>query len=156
MLSILLFAIAAAAGQQTPEAVTPPSAEQPPAAGYSYDAEGRRDPFLSLVGRGNDPAPGVSAGAGLPGLLVNEVLVKGVLRGRSGYIAIVQSADSRTYIVRGGDRLFDGTVKTITQDGVIFSQDVHDPLSLVTQREVAKRVRAAEVRGSTGQPKGLK
>jgi len=43
--------------------------------------------------------------------------------------------------------LADGSVKTITQDGVVFSQDVHDPLSLVKQREVPKRVRATDGRG---------
>jgi hypothetical protein len=154
MLSILLSALALTPGQQAPEAAAPapPTAEQAAASpGYSYDAEGRRDPFVSLVGRGIDPAQGGTHAAGLPGLLVNEVLVKGVIRGRSGYLAMVQSPDNRTYIVRTGDRLFDGTVKTITQEGVIFSQDVNDPLSLVKQREVARRVRVAEVRGNTGQ-----
>jgi hypothetical protein len=32
-------------------------------------------------------------------------------------------------------------VKTITQDAVVFSQDVSDPLSLVKQREVRKTIR---------------
>jgi Tfp pilus assembly protein PilP len=116
-------------------------------AGYSYNPEGRRDPFVSLVGRGNDPKQGGDRAAGIPGLLVNEVTVKGVIRGRSGYIAMIQSPDNKTYIVRSGDRLADGTVKTITQDGVVFSQDVNDPLSLVKHREVPKKVRGSEGRG---------
>ena len=37
--------------------------------------------------------------------------------------------------------MFDGTVKAITQDAVVFSQDVNDPLSLVKQREVRKAIR---------------
>jgi Tfp pilus assembly protein PilP len=152
MLTILLAALVAAAGQ-VPAAAPPatpapaPTAEQAPApAGYSYNAEGRRDPFVTLVGRGNDPNQAARAD-GIPGLLVNEVTVKGVIRGRSGYIAMIQAPDNKTYIVRSGDRLLDGSVKTITQDGVVFSQDVNDPLSLVKQREVPKRVRAAEGRG---------
>ena len=60
---------------------------------------------------------------------------------------MIQSPDNKTYIIRSGDRLADGSVKTITQDGVVFSQDVHDPLSLVKQREVPKRVRATDGRG---------
>ena len=83
----------------------------------------------------------------MPGLLVNEITVKGVIRGTSGYLAMIQSPDKKTYIIRSGDRLADGSVKTITQDGVVFSQDVHDPLSLVKQREVPKRVRATDGRG---------
>ena len=78
---------------------------------------------------------------------MSEVTVKGVIRGSSGFIAMIQAPDNKTYIVRAGDRLFDGAVKTITQDGVIFWQDVNDPLSLVKQREVPKRVRATEGRG---------
>ena len=69
------------------------------------------------------------------------------MRDRSGFIAMIQAPDNKTYIVRRGDKLMDGAVKTITQDGVIFSQDVNDPLSLVKQREVPKRVRATEGRG---------
>ena len=78
---------------------------------------------------------------------MNEITVKGVIRGTSGYLAMIQSPDHKTYIIRSGDRLADGSVKTITQDGVVFSQDVHDPLSLVKQREVPKRVRATDGRG---------
>jgi type IV pilus assembly protein PilP len=154
MLTILLVAFVAAgqapaapAKPATPAPAPAPTAEQGAApAGYSYNPEGRRDPFVSLVGRGNDPKQGTHAD-GIPGLLVSEVTVKGVIRGRSGYIAMIQSPDNKTYIVRSGDRLLDGAVKTITQDGVVFSQDVNDPLSLVKQREVPKRVRATEGRG---------
>jgi Tfp pilus assembly protein PilP len=135
------------AGSQTPAAAQAPAAELEPAATYSYDPEGRRDPFVSLVGRGADPKRTGERAPGLPGLLVNEVTVKGTMRGRSGYIAMIQASDNKTYIVRAGDRLMDGTVKTVTEDGVVFSQDVNDPLSLVKQREVAKRVRAGEGRG---------
>jgi hypothetical protein len=158
MLTTLLAALIATSGAagQAPAAPARPTtpatssqmAEQPASpAGYSYDAEGRRDPFVSLVGRGNDPAKGGVRAAGIPGLLVSEVTVKGVIRGRLGYIAMLQAPDNKTYIVRSGDRLLDGTVKTITQDGVVFSQNVNDPLSLVKQREVPKRVRAGEGRG---------
>jgi Tfp pilus assembly protein PilP len=152
MLTTLLVAVIAAAGQAPGRPTTPAASSQTAEqmetpAGYSYNPEGRRDPFVSLVGRGNDPKQGGGRAAGTPGLLVSEVTVKGVIRGRSGYIAMIQGPDNKTYIVRSGDRLLDGAVKTITQDGVVFSQDVNDPLSLVKQREVPKRVRAGEGRG---------
>jgi type IV pilus assembly protein PilP len=158
MLNMLLCALVAAGGQ-APASPAPPAAPAAPAvatkpaeqvaspSGYSYNPEGRRDPFVSLVGRGNDAKQGGDRAAGIPGLLVSEVTVKGVIRGRSGYIAMIQAPDNKTYIVKSGDRLLDGAVKTITQDGVVFSQDVNDPLSLVKQREVPKRVRGTEGRG---------
>jgi hypothetical protein len=153
MLTILLLVVAAAAQApvSTPVPVPAPApapvAERPDPTGYAYNPQGRRDPFLSLVGRGTEPAQAGAPAAGMPGLLIDEVIVKGVIRGRSGYIAMVQASDKKTYIVRTGDRLLDGAVKSITHEGVVFSQDVKDPLSLVKQRDIQKRVRASEGRG---------
>jgi hypothetical protein len=56
----------------------------------------------------------------------------------------VQGPDKKTYAVRQGQRLLDGTVKSITQDAVVFSQDVNDPLSTVKQKEVRKTLRSGE------------
>jgi Tfp pilus assembly protein PilP len=115
----------------------------PPAA-FTYDPEGRRDPFLSLLGRGNDAKIPMSRPSGVGGLLIAEVSVKGIVRDKDGYIAMIQGNDSKTFIVRPGDRLFDGSVKSIVADKVVFSQDVNDPLSLVKQREVPKAVRPTD------------
>jgi type IV pilus assembly protein PilP len=130
---------APAAPQTAPGAPAPPP---PQGAGYSYDPAGRRDPFVSLTARGGEVNPGGVRPQGVPGLLVNELTVKGVMKSsRGGFIALLQAPDNRTYIVKAGDKVFDGTVKTITQDAVVFSQDVNDPLSLVKQREVRKAIR---------------
>jgi biotin carboxyl carrier protein len=112
-------------------------------AGYTYDPAGRRDPFVSLTGRGAEVSvPGGARPGGVPGLLIAEITLKGVLKSpKGGFIALVQSADNRTYIVRQGDKVFDGSVKAITAEAVVFSQDVNDPLSLVKQREVRKAIR---------------
>jgi Tfp pilus assembly protein PilP len=137
-------------GSQAPAAQQPPATPQgskdvppPPGAGYTYEPAGRRDPFVSLAGRGGDmPTPGAARPPGVPGLLISEVTVKGVLKSpKGGLIALVQATDTRTYILRQGDKVFDGSVKVITQDTVVFSQDVNDPLSLVKQREVRKSIR---------------
>jgi hypothetical protein len=128
-----------------PAAPAPQGAPAPPpqGAGYSYDPAGRRDPFVSLTGRGGDAtAPSGSRPSGPAGLLVNEITVKGVLKSpKGGFTALVQAPDNRTYLLRAGDKVFDGSVKAISQDAVVFSQDVNDPLSLVKQREVRKAIR---------------
>jgi Tfp pilus assembly protein PilP len=139
----------AASAPQRPqgtEAGTPsPAGDQKPAQGpgYSYDPQGRRDPFVSLLGRGGDaPETSGTRPPGLPGLLINEVTLKGVLKSTKGdFLALLQAPDARTYIVRAGDKVMDGKVKAISQDAVVFSQDVNDPLSLVKQREVRKTIR---------------
>jgi Tfp pilus assembly protein PilP len=141
-----------AAGAQTPApAGQAPAAEalpplDPP--GFTYNPEGRRDPFVSLLRRGGATAAGGGATGsrppGLAGLGVNEVTLRGTVQSRDGFVAILQGSDQKTYIVRPGDKLFDGSVRTITQNDMVFLQEVNDPLSLEKQREVRKVLRQTE------------
>ena len=132
---------APAAGAPAPASTAPAPQAGSGGAGYSYDPAGRRDPFVSLTARGGELPPAGSRPSGPAGLLVNEITLKGVLKSPRGFLALVQAPDNRTYIMHSGDKVFDGTVKAITQDAVVFSQDVNDPLSLVKQREVRKAIR---------------
>jgi len=124
--------------------VEKPDASPLPASVFTYKVEGRRDPFVSLVGRGSDPKASAARVAGLPGMLINEVSLKGIMKERAGFVAMLQGPDKKTYVVRAGQRLLDGNVKSVTADAVIFAQDVNDPLSLVKQREVRKALRSGE------------
>lgn len=127
-------------------AASPAAPAQPAADAYSYDPKGRRDPFVSLLARGSDSKtlPGGKKGEGLAGLAVGELSVRGVLKSRDGYVALVQAPDNKTYVARVGDRLLDGTIKAITDQGLVIAQEVNDPLSLVKQREVRKGLRALD------------
>jgi type IV pilus assembly protein PilP len=133
----------------TTPAATPPATQapdttpKPPAPeGYSYDPAGRRDPFTNLLGGGNGPTS--RKGEGPSGIAVAEISVRGVMQSRSGLIAMVQGPDNKTYIVHQGDRLLDGSIKTITAQGLIIEQEVNDPLSVVKQREVRRLLRGLE------------
>ena len=132
----------APAPAQTPATVAPTVPE-----GYGYNPEGRRDPFVSLLRSGSDDR-GASGGAGaegLGGLTVDEVSVRGVVAaGSGGYLAMVQGPHNKTFIVRANDKLLDGTVKTVTPQGLVILQEVNDPLSLVKQKEVRKMLRGLE------------
>jgi Tfp pilus assembly protein PilP len=153
--TVLSSAAQGGAGQGSQPAAAPPataaspggqSASKPAEAGapFTYNPEGRRDPFVSLIGKGSDPKNAGTRPPGVPGLLINEVSVKGIVRNSAGFVAMIQGPDNKTYVVKAGDRLMDGTVKSIVQDAVVFSQDVNDPLSLVKQKEIRKSLRAAE------------
>jgi Tfp pilus assembly protein PilP len=135
-----------ASPQTPPQPPAPPAAEPPPppAETYSYNPAGRRDPFVSLALRGGEAGIREGKLEGREGLLISELTVRGIVRTRNTFVAMVQGPDNRTHIVRTGDQLFDGVVKAITADAVIFSQDVNDPLSLVKQREVRKALRGKE------------
>ena len=132
----------------TPAAVTPPHVPALEPQGYDYKPSGRRDPFISLVRRSTE-ALGTSAASirptGLAGLSTDEVVMRGVMKGRNGYSALVRGADNRTYTgVKAGDELFDGTVKAVTADAIVILQNVSDPLSLAKKREVKKLLRPAQ------------
>ena len=144
---VLLTAAAAAA--QTPPAQPAPAAPQTTAVepqGYAYEPQGRRDPFVSLVRRGTDAqrAPGELRPAGPEGIETSELTLKGTMQSREGYVALVQGPDLRTYIVKPGDRVFDGTIQTISANALVILQQVNDPLSLEKQREVRKTLRQTE------------
>ena len=114
--------------------------------GYDYHPAGRRDPFISLVRR-TISASGVSANprrTGIGGLGVDEITMRGALKGRNGWAAIVRGADNRTYTVRAGDQLHDGTVRAVTADAMFILQDVNDSLSVQKKREVKKLLRPAQ------------
>ena len=155
----IVLALAVVAGLGTPAAAqstaapanptaapaAPPATADVPA-GYNYDPAGRRDPFVSLLRRTGDvqQVPGGARPAGLGGLTAGEVNLKGILRGRDGYLGILLGADSRSYIVRAGDRLLDGTVRTIAADSLVIVQQLNDPLAPQQQREVRKTLRHSE------------
>ena len=109
---------------------------------YNYDPNGRRDPFLTLIGPTNDIKSKKNEGAA--GMAVAEISVRGVLESRGKLVAMVKGPDNKTYIVHQGDRLLDGSIKSITPQGLVIDQEINDPLSVVKQREVRKLLRGLE------------
>jgi Tfp pilus assembly protein PilP len=119
--------------------------QAPPAApeNYTYQADGRRDPFLNLMGTGAEPTI-AKRGDGPAGLMTGEISVRGVLQSRGALVAMIQGPDNKTYVIHQGDKLADGVVKSVTPDGLVIVQEVNDPLSTVKQREVRKLLRSIE------------
>ena len=128
-------------------AVTAPGADAQPAAPYNYNSEGRRDPFLSLTGGGSGsdgkglPKP---TAAGIAGIRVDELSVRGIMQSRERLVAKVQGPDNRTYLIHQGDKLADGVVKSITPQGLVLVQDVSDPRAKEKTRDVRKLLRTPE------------
>jgi Tfp pilus assembly protein PilP len=142
---------AQSAQSSAPAAGAPAAANASPAAsplepqGYTYDPQRRRDPFVSLLRRGSDvPHAGGTRSNGLAGLETSEVTLKGTLASQGTYVGILQGSDNKTYIVRAGDKLLDGTIRVINPESMVIAQYVTDPLSLEKQREVRKVLRQSE------------
>jgi type IV pilus assembly protein PilP len=146
VVSGLVRAQGAPAVQPAAPAPTQPAASAtttPAPEAYTYDPAGRRDPFVSLLSRGIEPADGKKL-AGLGGLATAEIMVRGVLQSRNSYVALVSGPDGKTYPAHANDRLMDGVIRSVTPQGIVIMQEVNDPLSLVKQREVRKGLRTAE------------
>jgi type IV pilus assembly protein PilP len=138
---------AAAAATPGSAAAQTPAEQKPDAAepqGYTYNPDGRRDPFVSLLQRGAESAPTGKRASGLSGLGTAEVNLRGVLRSQGAFVGIVEGVDSKTYIVRAGDKLSDGSIRSITADSMVILQQVNDPLSLQKEQEVRKLLRQSE------------
>jgi Tfp pilus assembly protein PilP len=103
---------------------------------YHYDPQGRRDPFRSLIG----PAPKLDGTrkAGVPGFLIDELKLQGVVRTKQGFVAMVDGPDNKGYLIRIGDKVLDGEVIRITPGGIVFRQEVNDPTQIERFREVVK------------------
>lgn len=154
LIVVSLLVASADAGAQTPAPKTPPPAQvvpkgpppPTPPPNYQYEPEGRRDPFLSLFNRGTDARGETTArrAEGVPGLLTQEIVVRGIIQTRGAYVAMVAGPDGKVYSVRAGDRIADGVIRAVTAQAVVILQEVNDPLSLEKQREVRKLLRGGE------------
>jgi Tfp pilus assembly protein PilP len=135
-----------AAAPAAAPAVAQPAVPLPsPPANFVYAADGRRDPFVSLLKRGADPTNLQSKRAeGVAGLQTGEIAVRGIVQSRGAWAAMVAGPDGKVYTLRTGDHLSDGTVRSVTAQYVAVLQEVKDPLSVEKQREVRKYLRGGE------------
>ena len=79
----------------------------------------RRDPFASPFRRGGPPAEKARP-RGLAGIAVDELTLRGLVRVAGAYVAVLESGNGRTHLLRGGETLFDGSVRSVTAGGVVI------------------------------------
>ncbi|MBI2212775.1 MAG: hypothetical protein HYU52_03940 [Acidobacteria bacterium] len=106
---------------------------------YRYDSQGRRDPFRSLIG----PRQSLGEGErppGVPGFLVDEIDLAGVVKTKQGLVAMIKGPDNKGYLVRVGDKVFDGELIRIAQGSIVFRQEVNDPTQIERYKEVVKEL----------------
>ena len=101
----------------------------------------RRDPFESLVGRQQaQDAMAKNLPPGKAGLQVGTLRLDGIVRSPNGMIAVVANPQQRTYFLREGDKLYDGTVEKISMEGVTFHEEGKDAFGKPVERQVNKRL----------------
>jgi Tfp pilus assembly protein PilP len=143
---VATIVVASAAARVDAQQAPAPIAEKPPLENYTYQPEGRRDPFVSLLGTGSEPRSRTVArkGDGPAAFTISEISVRGVLESRGSLIAIIAGPDNKTYVVHPGDKLLDATITSITAQGLVLVRDVRDLSSSVKQREIHKLLQSLE------------
>ena len=115
-------------------------------AALGYDPGGRRDPFLSLLSPSNVASTRGPRPEGVRGLLIDDLTLRGVFVTPEGGVAQVQASNkTASYLLRKGDRLYDGEVVAIRfakneLAEVVFKQGVQDPAAIMPFREVVKKI----------------
>jgi hypothetical protein len=123
----------AATPAATPDATKDASAEKP-----APEIKRGRDPFVSVV---MAREAGVAcSGSGKKCLIIDQVMLKGIVRSQVGPIAVVTSSSNKTYFLRENDPVYNGVVVKINADSIIFRETVTDRLGKSIQREVVKKV----------------
>jgi hypothetical protein len=76
---------------------------------------------------------------GIPGLLIDDIVLTGIFRTSKGYTAQVwgDAQKKKSYLLKEGDQLYDGDVVSINRNEVVFKQ-VQDPTASKPFREVVK------------------
>jgi type IV pilus assembly protein PilP len=103
--------------------------------------QARRDPFESLVSRQQAQANAIAKlPPGKAGLQVSTLRLDGIVKSPNGMIAVVSNPQARTYFLREGDHLYDGSVEKISMDGVSFHEEGKDAFGKPMERQVNKRI----------------
>ncbi len=114
-----------------------------------YNPRGKRDPFINLqeIFRQEQPQvfipelpPLSERPLGLVGLAISEVTVTGVAIGEGRRVVILKGVDGFTYLAREENKLFDGYVFEISEEEVVFIQEVLDPRGGRETLRVVKRL----------------
>lgn len=100
--------------------------------------KGRRDPFLSIISTSAAEPHSCTTGKGC--LDIPHLVVRGVARHAGSMVALVESAQHRSYFLRVNDAVFNGEVVSITNDSVIFREKTIDRAGRAHTRDIVKRI----------------
>lgn len=101
----------------------------------------RRDPFVNPLQLQDDKLRNTAAcTTGARCLMIDQVVLKGVVKTQAGMIAMVENASKKQYNLREKDPVYNGFVLKITGDTIVFKESNVDNLGKATSKEVVKRV----------------
>ena len=119
---------------------------------FRYRARGRRDPFRLPQAPAPAPrdAPALVRPRGLKGQRVSELKLVGLVEAGGEFTALATGFRDRSFVLKKGDRLFDGQVLEIGGDGVVFAHRVDAGAGRTRTLRVIRKLHAAPVEASHG------
>jgi hypothetical protein len=99
---------------------------------------GKRDPFVSIIQAHSGTSPVCSTGKQC--LVVDQVVLKGIVRWAGGMMAVVENNLHKPYFLKENDPVFNGEVVKITSDSIVFREKVVDKAGREGSREIVKRL----------------
>ena len=99
---------------------------------YVYAGGAKRDPFMDLRVHTDKPTNVHDPRA----FLIQEVALRGVVRGPKGWTAMVLGPDGRSYFVSAGQVFYDATLTAVDVGGMTVQQQVRDPLAPARVRDL--------------------
>ncbi len=127
---------------------TPVAEESPPKEEYTYIPGERRDPFESLLFRGEEAGPKGDELTPLQKVNVEDLKLVGIVKNPEGNTALIQTPDGKGYFLRRGLPLGknEGVIAKIMDDKMVVKEKKKDFLGQITVSEVVLELKKEEGR----------
>ena len=124
---------------QETAAAPPPGAAQTvaPTPGFTYNPEGRRDPFKDLL-TGRDLREKTATGE--PQVFIDDLILFGIVKNKKTYTAMIGMPQGFPMFVKVGDKFTDGFVLSITESQVVLRKTHERGLPLIRPRDIIKEI----------------
>ena len=124
---------------QETAAAPPPGAAQTvaPTPGFTYNPEGRRDPFKDLL-TGRDLREKTATGE--PQVFIDDLILFGIVKNKKTYTAMIGMPQGFPMFVKVGDKFTDGFVLSITESQVVFRKTHERGMPLMRPRDIVKEI----------------
>lgn len=113
---------------------------------YTYDAKGRRDPFLSLVVVSKQKPTKKQGLSPIESYSVDEVNLIAIAWDKDKYYALIMMPDKKSYTITEGMTLglYGGKVEKITKDRVVIREYVKDYKGEIKPKDSVLKLRGEE------------
>jgi Tfp pilus assembly protein PilP len=124
---------------QETTAAPPPEAAQTvaPPPGFTYNPEGRRDPFKDLL-TGRDMREKTATGE--PQVFIDDLVLFGIVENNKVYTAMIGMPQGFPMFVKVGDKFTDGYVLSISESQVVLRKTHERGIPLIRPRDIVKEI----------------